>query len=84
MDYVTILGLVTGALATISFLPQVIKVWKTKSTKDISLGMYLIFCTASFLWIVYGTLINSIPVMVTNIAILILALIILAFKLKYK
>ena len=81
---VTIIGLLAGTLTTIAFLPQVIKTWKTKSTKDISLGMFLTFCTGVLLWIIYGTLVKDIPVVIANIATLSLASTILWFKLKYK
>lgn len=84
MDYVTILGFVASALGIISFLPQVIKTWKSKSTKDISLGMYALLCGGTILWTIYGIFINSLPVIVVNIVIFILSLILLIFKLKYK
>lgn len=81
---VTIIGLLAGSLTTIAFLPQVIKTWKTKSTKDISLGMFLTFCTGVLLWIIYGILVKDIPIVIANIATLTLASTILWFKLKYK
>lgn len=84
MDYATVLGLLAGALTVVAFLPQLLKVWKTRSTRDISLGMFSIFCIAVFLWFVYGLLINNVPVMVANFLVCIQALIILAFKLRYK
>ena len=84
MDYIMILGFAAGALVTIAYVPQVIKVWKTKSTKDISLGMFVILCTATLLWLTYGILINSWPIILTNTSIFIMALIILIFKIKYK
>lgn len=80
----TILGLVAGTLTTIAFLPQVVKTWKSKSARDLSLGMYLIFCSGVMLWLVYGILRSDLPVIVANGATLILALIILYFKLVYK
>jgi MtN3 and saliva related transmembrane protein len=80
----TIIGLLAGSLTTIAFLPQVIKTWKTKSTKDISLGMFLTFCTGVLLWIIYGSLVKDIPVVIANVATLSLASTILWFKLKYK
>jgi MtN3 and saliva related transmembrane protein len=53
MDYVTIIGLIAAALTVIAFFPQLMKVWKTKSTKDISLGMFSLFCSGVFLWFVH-------------------------------
>jgi MtN3 and saliva related transmembrane protein len=82
MDAVTFLGMAAGTLTTISFIPQVIRIWKTRSTKDISVGMFMLFCAGIFLWILYGFLINSLPVIITNIVTFIFALIILGLKLR--
>ena len=81
---ITVLGLLAGALTTISFLPQVIKTWTSKSTKDISLGMFLTFCVGVLLWIIYGIAVRDLPVIATNLATLILSATILWLKLKYK
>jgi len=59
------LGLLAGLLTTISFLPQAIKTWKTKSAKDLSLQMFLIFCTGVVLWLAYGLLTSNIPIIVS-------------------
>ncbi|MCX6801849.1 MAG: SemiSWEET transporter [Candidatus Diapherotrites archaeon] len=77
------LGFVAGFLTTISFLPQAIKAWKTKSTKDISLPMYLVFILGVFLWIIYGFMINSLVVMLANVVTLLIALFILYLKIRY-
>ncbi len=84
MDYTTILGLVAGVLTTIAFLPQVIKIWKSKSTKDISLGMYVIFITGTVFWFVYGIALRQLPIILVNVVMIVLASIILALKIKYK
>ncbi|MGF1481469.1 MAG: SemiSWEET transporter [Cyanophyceae cyanobacterium] len=84
MDFVTVLGLLAGSLTTMAFLPQVIQTWTTKSTKDISLGMFLTFCTGVLLWLIYGIAIRDLPVIAANAVTLILASTILGFKLKYK
>jgi MtN3 and saliva related transmembrane protein len=84
MNIVTGIGLLAGSLTTIAFLPQAVKTWKTKSTRDVSLGMFITFCTGVFLWIIYGILVEDLPVLMTNIVTLILASTILWFKLKYK
>ncbi|MBK4732883.1 SemiSWEET family sugar transporter [Oxynema sp. CENA135] len=81
---VTFLGLLAGTLTTISFLPQVIKTWKSKSAKDVSLEMFLIFCSGVFLWIVYGILVGDAPVVIANFVTFILASTILWLKLKYR
>jgi MtN3 and saliva related transmembrane protein len=84
MDYVTMIGLVAGTLTVIAFYPQLMKVAKTRSTRDISLGMFSIFCVGVFLWFVYGILSSDVPVMIANILTFAQALVILAFKVKYK
>ena len=78
-----ILGLLAATLTTISFVPQVIRTWKLKKTDEISLGMYLLFCSGVLLWFIYGWMIKDTPVMLANGLTLILASIILFFKLKY-
>lgn len=83
-DFITYIGFMAGTCTTIAFLPQAIQTWKTKSAKDISLGMYLIFCSGVILWLIYGILITNYPIMVTNVITLILAVSILYFKLTYR
>jgi MtN3 and saliva related transmembrane protein len=83
MDLITLLGLMAGALTTMSLLPQVVKIWRSKSTKDISFGMYLILAMGLLLWAFYGLFIESLPVVITNSLSFILACIIIALKTKY-
>ena len=82
-SYVDLFGFLAAILTTIAFIPQAIKAWKTKSTKDISLLMFLIFITGVFFWLVYGILIHEMPLIVANAITLILALSILVAKIKY-
>ena len=84
MTSITWIGLLAGTLTTISFFPQMLKTWKTRSTKDISLGMFLMFCAGVLLWIIYGLFLEDIPVIMTNVATFSLAFPILVLKLKYK
>lgn len=84
MDGIEILGLIAGALTTIAFVPQVIKTWKSKSAKDISLNMFLLFCTGVALWLIYGIITADFPIIIANAMTLLLALCILYFKLRYK
>lgn len=83
-DLTLLTGILAGFLTTISFLPQVVHTFKTKSTRDISLGMFSTFCLGVFLWLVYGVMIDSLPVILANSVTLVFALMILAMKLKYK
>ena len=83
MNYVEIIGFAAGICSTIAFLPQAIKAWKTKHTKDISLGLFALITTGTFLWLVYGILIDSWPIILANFFTFILASTILIFKLRY-
>lgn len=83
MSFITLLGLLAGTLTTISFVPQLLKTWRTKSAKDMSLPMLIYFCMGVFLWLVYGILLQALPIIVANGITLVLALIILGLKLRY-
>jgi MtN3 and saliva related transmembrane protein len=84
MDSTKLLGLVAGLLTTISFVPQVVKTWRSRSAKDLSLVMFLLYCAGVFLWTIYGIRINELPVILWNIITLILAAVILFFKIRFK
>ena len=78
-----IVGSVAATLTTIAFLPQAIQVIKTKSTRDISLTMYLVFTAGVGFWLTYGILLGALPIIVGNVVTLILALIVLVMKIKH-
>jgi MtN3 and saliva related transmembrane protein len=84
MDTVTILGLLAGILTTSSFIPQVIKIYKTRETKDISLAMFIILCLGISMWAIYGYYIRSLPVILANMTSFVFAFVIVVFKIKYK
>jgi MtN3 and saliva related transmembrane protein len=83
MDLVTGLGLAAGALTTASLVPQVWQIWTTKSAKDISLKMFVAFCTGVALWLAYGILHTEMPIIIWNAITLLLALAIVVMKIKY-
>lgn len=83
MDNITVLGYIAGVLTTASFIPQLLKAYKTKSTKDISVVMYTWFIIGIALWILYGIYKNSWPVILANAVTMVIALGILALKLRY-
>jgi MtN3 and saliva related transmembrane protein len=83
-DIVGIMGFVAGLLTTVAFLPQVIKVYKTKSAKDISLPMYVIFTIGIAMWIIYGFMLNSMDILIFNVITFILAITILVYKIRLK
>jgi len=80
----TILGLIAGTCTTAAFLPQLVKIWKTKSTRDISLLMYVVICTGILLWLIYGVIIDSVPVILANAVTLVIAAMILILKIRYR
>ncbi len=84
MDTLTLIGFVAAIFTTVSFLPQAIKVIKTKQTKDLSLGMYMAFTIGVSLWTVYGIIGEFLPIIIANAITLIFAVIILIMKIKYK
>ena len=79
---VMLLGLIAATCTTLAFLPQVIKTWQTRSTKDISLGMFLVLVVGILLWLAYGLIIVDVPLITANVVTLFLAGIILFFKLR--
>lgn len=83
MALIDTIGFVAGTLTTISFIPQVLKTWKDKSAKDISLTMFLLFSIGILLWLIYGLGKNELPIIVPNFVTLVLASTILGFKFKY-
>ena len=77
-------GFIAAILTTVAFIPQVYKVWQTKSVSGMSLTMYLIFFCGVLLWLVYGLIINSLPMIIGNAVTIVLTLIILYFLLRSK
>lgn len=79
----TAIGLAAAFCTTVSFIPQALKIIRTKNTKSISLSMYVLFVLGVTLWLVYGLWVNDLPVTIANGITLIFAGSILYFKLKY-
>jgi len=84
MDNTTLLGLVAGSLTTAAFFPQFLKAWKSRSTKDVSLLMYVIISTGVLLWLIYGLIIGSLPVIAANAVTLLIAGAILILKIRFR
>ena len=78
------LGYFAGLLTTLAFIPQVVKVWTSKSTSDISLIMFVIFTFGVLLWLIYGVIINDYSLVITNLVTFSLSLSILVAKILYK
>ena len=76
------LGYLAAFSTTVAFIPQAVKVYKTKRTKDISLGMFSLLIAGFVLWLWYGILLSSYPIILANSVTLIIAIYILITKLK--
>ncbi len=83
MEGGSITGFMAGTLTTFSLVPQLVKAWKSKHTKDVSLGMFVTLCAGLVLWVLYGVSINSLPVILTNIVSFTLGMIIILLKIRY-
>ena len=83
MNAVDILGYSAGFITTLTFLPQVLKTYKEKSAKDVSLNMFLIAAVNEVMWIVYGALKNDMVIILTNVVVLAMSLTMIFFKMKY-
>lgn len=84
MTAIQILGLVAGTITSITFLPQVIHIWKTKSAKDLSLQMLLLLVLGVTMWLAYGLLVKDAAIIYTNSMVLVMSLVLVYFKFKYK
>ena len=84
MDTTNLVGLLAGFLTTVAFVPQVWKIWKTRSAKDVSLPTFLAFALGVALWLVYGFLKQEPPIIIWNAVTLVLAAAIVAMKLKFR
>lgn len=83
-SYIEFIGYFGSFLTSITFIPQVYKSWKSKSVGDLSTWMVLIVVTSTLVWLVYGYAIHSGPVIVANTIVLVLTLVLLYFKIKFK
>ncbi|RYZ19336.1 MAG: hypothetical protein EOO16_20215 [Chitinophagaceae bacterium] len=83
MEPIEVLGMIAGSISAITFLPQVIKTWRTKSASDISLLMFTFATISVILWLVYGIVKQSVPIIYTNSMVLLFSLIMLYFKFRY-
>jgi MtN3 and saliva related transmembrane protein len=80
---VTVIGAAAGTLTTAAYLPQVLKVWRSRSAGDISLQMYILMVAGSVLWVTYGLMLMAWPVIIANAVSLLFTAIILTWKIRY-
>jgi MtN3 and saliva related transmembrane protein len=83
MDTIILVGYIAGTLTTVSFVPQVIKAWRMRETRDISLAMLVLFGIGILLWTLYGFWTGSLPIIAANVITFVLILVLLILKLQY-
>jgi MtN3 and saliva related transmembrane protein len=84
MNAIQLLGLAAGTITSITFLPQVIQIWKTKSVKDLSMQMLLLLILGVTMWLTYGILVKDAAIIYTNSMVLTMSLVMMYFKFKFK
>lgn len=83
MDWIEVVGLLGSALSSITFIPQVVRTWKTRSVADLSLSMMVIVAMSTLVWLVYGFGRNALPVIICNAIIFVLSLVLIYFKFAF-
>lgn len=84
MDNIKILGFIAGTITSITFIPQVLQIWKTKSAKDISILMLSLLIIGVSLWLAYGIVVKDMAIIYTNGMVLAMSLLMLYFKFRFK
>lgn len=80
---IDVIGSVAAFLTTVAFVPQVVKIWRCRSAKDISLPMYVVFTLGVAMWLVYGLLLGAMPIIIANCVTLVLAMSVVVMKLRW-
>ncbi|HEX9201410.1 MAG TPA: SemiSWEET transporter [Acidobacteriaceae bacterium] len=80
---VEVLGFVAAICTTAAFLPQLVRIVRLRSARDVSLPTFLLLSVGVFLWLLYGLYIGSRPVIASNVVTLVLSVSILVLKLRY-
>ena len=83
MESETAVGFVAGILTTVAFVPQVTRIWKTRSARDVSLPAFVVFTIGVAMWLAYGILKQELAIMLWNAVTLALAIAILWMKIKF-
>ncbi|MDD4956143.1 MAG: SemiSWEET transporter [Candidatus Omnitrophica bacterium] len=82
--HMNIIGFIAGTCTTMSFVPQVMKIIRTRHVRDISLHMYLMLTFGIVMWLIYGVVKDQIPIIVANSVSLVLCSMILTAKLVFR
>lgn len=82
MTGISLIGYAAASCTTLAFVPQVLHIWRTRSTRDISLGMFAVMTTGVLLWLIYGLIVHDLPLVLANGTTFVLSLTILVLKLR--
>lgn len=77
------IGSIAATLTTISFVPQVWQIWRTRSARDVSLPMYITFTCGVALWLIYGILLMAWPIIIANVVTICLAFAVIVMKIRW-
>ena len=83
MTWFDIVGSLAGTFTTISFIPQVVKTWRSGCAEDLSMFMFALFSAGVLLWLIYGIALHALPIIFANGVTLVLALSILLLKIRH-
>ena len=83
MPFTEYIGLVAGALIAISFIPQIVRVYKLRSAREISVLFTIMQLVGLALWLTYGVILGLMPVMACNSVLAVFVIMLLAARLKY-
>ena len=84
IEYLEMIGLIAGICSTFATLPQIIKIWKRRSAKDVSLSMFILSWMGTILWAIYGLFAHSLSLVIANIISFLLVSSIMVMKIKFK
>ena len=84
LDLDNLVGYVAAALTTVAFVPQALKSWQTRDLSGVSLPMYSLFTAGVAMWLVYGVMLGSWPIIIANAITIILASVVLTLKLMHR
>ncbi len=82
MTVVKLLGYAAATCTTVAFVPQVLHIWRTRQTRDVSLGMFAVMTAGVLMWLIYGLVIHDRPLVAANGTTFVLSLTILVMKLR--
>lgn len=80
-ELVQLIGFAAGSLTTLAYVPQVVRTWRTRSARDLSLGMLIALSAGVSLWLAYGIALGAWPIIIANSLTLVLSLVLIVFKL---